>query len=441
MRQGFYIILLVSYALLGVAPPCVASIHSAPIVLRGEQIKAISHYPISMYRAFKTNAKGEAEPIPFQIDEINQWGDYVLPEGEAITATSGNGIFDAFDEIAFMGDDVGPDVEPTTWPLGKPHLVYKLTLSLGQKSGAVYLGIYFRNAPPLSNKSYVTFNRKTAEVITSRYRYGFDQKNWLVSRLVEMLKKNPAKKNGYEFIPLLESTTFYMKADLKYFLTIDANHRSIDSKLEAYKHGPIRSLIRISFHYKFLKLNFDLDMYTEISFFSNAVYLPAILYNPIDGEKSLNSGSGFYYGLALKENPKDFQITSNIPTYKKSGIFDFLKANPNSEELYWVAASGLDRMIYMEIKPSKKMREAGAIPMFYKEDTSGSNIKARNADSPAPLGESPVNLALYFDMTKFKEGEHMMSFRLFFENRDDPKTLETFKNLSNWNVDIQRLRK
>jgi hypothetical protein len=179
-------------------------------------------------------------------------------------------------------------------------------------------------------------------------------------------------------------------------------------------------------------------MYTEISFFSNAVYLPAILYNPLNGKKSLNKGSGFYYGMALRENPKTFKIDTNIPAYKPTGFLDMFSGSSKTESLYWIMASGEDRMLYMEISPSKEMQAAGALPMLYKEEVDGPSIANRGGIEPAPLGKSPVNMALYFDMTNFTEGEHIMAFRLFFENSNDEKRLAAFKNLSNWDIAVKR---
>ena len=48
-------------------------------------------------------------------------------------------------------------------------------------------------------------------------------------------------------------------------------------------------------------------------------------------------------------------------------------------------------------------------------------------------------MALYFDMTKFTEGEHIMAFRLFFENTNDEKRLLAFKNPGNWDVVGERI--
>jgi len=446
MHRLFVALMLMLWGSLAATTDAGAMIHSAPVIIKGQEIRPITRYPLPMYRVFRTDpASGKAVIIPFQIDEINEWGDYVLPEGGSVTAKTGSGMFDVQDELSFMGDDVGPAKSPTDWSTyGKPSVVFEIRLSFkgkqtaGDSVGAVYVGIYFQNVPKLSERSYVSFDRPKAEVLTSRYRYSFDQKNWLVSRRVDMLRKGPQPDSPPDFVPLLASSTFYMRADLKYFLTVEANHRSIDSLLEAYKTGPIRSIIRISFHYTFLKLNFELGMYTEVSFFSNAVYLPTVLYNPLDGKKNLNTGSGFYYGMALIDNPRDIKLESNMPPYKKSGILDFF-ASQKAESLYWISASAPDRMLYMEISPSDLMRKRGAVPMLYSEPVVGSAVVDRNVGQPAELGQGPVNMALYFDMTKFNEGEHAMAFRLFFENVNDERRLQAFKSLGDWVITATRM--
>jgi len=50
-----------------------------------------------------------------------------------------------------------------------------------------------------------------------------------------------------------------------------------------------------------------------------------------------------------------------------------------------------------------------------------------------------VNMALYFDMTKFTEGEHAMAFRLFFENVNDEKRLQAFKTIGDWTIGAARI--
>lgn len=455
-----FVSVLCAVLVLSVATPSYSQrLHTAPIVVTGKQITAVVRYPLASYRLFRSSASGKADPIPFQLDEINEDGDYVLAQGSRVTADTGNGIFDTQDELSFMGDDVGPVVEPTIWPGQRPHIVYELRVRhpeanpMGPQMGAVYIGIYFGTAPAVSTKKYVVFNREEALVHTSRYRYQFDQKNWLVARKVEVAK---GEGPGAVYEPVLETTTFYMKGDLKYFVTVEANHRSIESELEAWKTGPIRTIIRVSFHYNFLKLKLELGMYTEISFFSNAVNLPAIVYSPIDGRKSLNPGSGMYYGLALRDNPKDYVIETNMAGYTpesdstgkkilESGksllnkIMGDQPANARSSENYWVSMQGTDRSIFFEITPSPELRTAGLSPQLYREEKAAAELKGRDNDVVLPLGKSPVNVGIWFDATKIGDGEHMMGFRIFFENVTAPERLAVFKSLNEWKYEVRRL--
>ena len=61
---------------------------------------------------FATDSKGNAHQIPFQIDEINNYGDFVLNKGKRQNVKTGNQYFDGFDELSFMGEDVGELVYP-----------------------------------------------------------------------------------------------------------------------------------------------------------------------------------------------------------------------------------------------------------------------------------------------------------------------------------------
>ncbi len=448
--RSFVVPLLICLSsLISVSPAVFAGIHRAPIILVANKIRATTGYAVSQYRLFRKGANGEAVSIPFQIDEVNKIGDYVLNEGPKPNQSTADGIFDGLDELSFMGDDVGDVGQPKSWPENKaPDQIFELRLTapgeLGEvREGAVYIGIYGQHAPLLISQKYVIFDINSGEVRTSRYRYLFDRQNYLVVNGVDMLK-NSQPSSEAERVPLIDSSTFYAKADLKYFVTVQVNHRSVNSRLEAYKTGPIRTIVRVMFFYSFLKLNFEVGMYTEVSFFSNSVILPAIIYNPLDGVKNLNKGSGFYYGFALHDPPTKFQFDTNMQPYSNlqgtSNLLDFIKQNrPALEREYWASLIGEDRMMYVSMRPSATMLSDGNVPFYYVADQSGEELKKRNNNLMKPLTESPVNLGLYFDLTKFREGEHLMSFQLFFENKKDYKSLETFKNLNRWMLRVTRM--
>jgi hypothetical protein len=444
MRGLLVLLLLAAFAW---EAKVIAGIHRAPIIIPGFKVRALTRFPLASYRAFRTDKDGSAVPIAFQIDELNEWGDYILTNGKNLINDKSNGIFDPQDELSFMGDDVGPATPPTKWSFAKPAILKELRFDFrgdspfGANEGAVYIGVYFKDIPKLSSKNYVVFNKEAGEVNTSRFRYRFDKKNYLVVESIDMVSQQAGKPDNY--LPLIDSSTFYMKADLKYFLTFEVNHRDINSSLEAYKVGPIRTIVRVIFFYSFLKINFELGMYTEVSIFSNSVNLPAVIYNPLDGQKNLNSGSSFYYGFAAATNPKDYSIETNIPLYQPpsstAALMSLFKQEPKSENFYWLSLAGPDRMMYFEVIPSQEMLELKNLPFLYREDLAGNDLRARTNEKAQPLGKSPVNLGLGFDLTKFKEGEHRIAFRLFFENSYNEKELKNYPKLHNWRMVLRNL--
>jgi hypothetical protein len=418
-----------------------AGIHKAPIVIQGHNVRQITRYPISNYRLFRTGPNGEAIQIPFQIDEVDEWGDYVLDQGPTPNGKASNAVFDLYDEISFMGDDVGPATPPKTWSVPRPKVLFELkfhhTVEKDTHPGAVYIGVYFDKAPPLTAQKYVIYNHQAASISTGRYNYYFDKQNYLVLSKVEMV---PAPPNNGVPTSIINLSTFFMKADLKYFITAIANHRSINSKLDAFKTGPVRTIVRVSFYYSFLKLNFEIGMYTEVSFFSNSVILPAIIYNPIDGPKSLNKGSGFYYGFQFINSPKKYEFETNmIPYEEKRGLFDFAGEKKKPEKKYWLSMIGKDHMMFVQLTPSAQMIKDNNIPSLYYKDVDGKELAHIKNNDPHPLTESPDNIGLFFDMTKFKEGEHTMAFQLFFDNKRDLKEMNNYKNVFQWTYNVSRL--
>jgi hypothetical protein len=416
-----------------------AGLHSVPIILTGAQLRAVVYHPLEDYRLFRADLDGTAIAIPFQIDQKDKYSDYILGEGEHPNSKSSNGLFNLQDELCLMGMDVGIKKIPTKWNVRKPDILFEIVFHRNETVngkvvdhiGAVYMGLYYKDAPPLAKASYVQFDLPNAQVITSRYRYLFNNKNYLVVRGVQIEERDRKEEQ------IILSSAVYMRLDMKYFLTLNLGHSDIESELDAYKVGPVRVIARVNFDYKILKMKFDLGMYTEVSFFANSVNLPAVIDNPMDGKKSLNKGSYFYYGLALVDNPKDLEPKSNMPDFKGwGGFLNIGKKTPQGE--YWTSAKSSKYMLYMEFQPSKQMEKDGNTPYLYVENIDVEELKKRKND-PLPLGKSPVNVAVSFDLNNFHVGLHQVEFRVFIENVIQDSVLEEFKTSKEWIVTAQRL--
>ncbi len=429
MQYLRFLISAVSAAVIGAVPSFAASTtHSAPVVIPASKLKELQFAPLQTIFLFASDAQGIASIIPFQIDEKDKYSDFILDQGRLPNQSASNKVFDHDDELSFMGEDMGPVLPPKKWPGTKPSRVVEIKESLGTRSGAVYAAIFERDPPALSPRHYVSFNLAKAEVVTGKYSYRFNHDNYLVVRDVAINERTTP-------YPLLDSSTFYLRADFKFFVSISVNQSAIKSSLEAYKTGPIRAITRVNFDYNILTLKLDLGMYTEVSFFANSVLLPAIVENPLNSKKILNRGSLFYYGFSLVENPGTLGVNANMPPYQQGDdpfgkITDaFVKADGR----YWVSAGQQHFMFFLEMITSPEMREDKNIPTFFTENASGKDIASRPSNA-APLGRSPVNVALAMSLANLREGVHKMFLRLFIENHYDQATLQSFSTLDQWQL-------
>ena len=429
MKRELWILFFTSVCFLS-STQLEAGLHNVPIVIPASQVHVAQFHPLSKYRVFRTDPDGTAVLIPFQIDQKDKYGDYILDQGKHPTAKFSNGIFSNQDELCVMGNDVGIRRQPTKWTIPKPNILYEVEFKKGAKEGAIYLGVYFTEPPPLAKENYVAFDLANAQVTTSRYRYLFNNKNYLVVRGVDI--------EGQKEEQIILSSSVFLKMDLKYFLTFSVGHSDIESELDAFKVGPVRVITRVNFDYKILKLKFDLGMYTEVSFFANAVFLPAVIDNPLDGKKTLNKGSYFYYGLALVENPLTLKPTANMPAIEEKGKSVATDAESRVGH-YWAAAKSSNYMLYLEFQPSIQMLKDQNVPYMYVENVGAEELKKRKGGTPLPLGKSPVNVAVSFDLDNFRAGVHDVRFRLFVENIVQDSVLEEFKTIDQWHIMAARL--
>src|ERR1700733_385635 len=110
-----------------------------PLIIKGSQAPKLCKRPLDRFEVFAMR-EGKPTAIPFQIDQINSDGSYVLPEGPASVASSHPDVLDAKDEIVMMIADLGERAKPNAAlpfdafeievsdPLGgPPHYAYLAT--------------------------------------------------------------------------------------------------------------------------------------------------------------------------------------------------------------------------------------------------------------------------------------------------------------------------
>lgn len=381
-----------------VLPVAYANSLSVPLVFRAEDIDPIVNYPIEHLRVFKSSAKGKAIAIPFQIDELNRYGDFIFNTDRA--DDRGNKIFDLLDELAIMAGDLGPRVLPTMWPSGiKPFRLYQVITSRTGGNNTFYVGVFLTaQKPPLATRSYVRFDSKTSTVETQKYRLTLNRRNYLA--IEDVTFKFPHKN-----VSLIDWSSFYLKLDFKYFLTFEEDQDSIESRMSSFKSGAIRTIIRVDFIWRLLKLKLNPGFFTEMSFFAGSLHLPALVYTPFDNKKILNKGSEMYYGFALVDNPEILHIETNMPRYATRQEHTPLLR-------YWLGVYARNYAVLVNLHSNDMLRRNKFAPSLFTENKPATGLRSGKKSS-----RNRVNVALYFDLTRFAKGEQRLSFQSFFVNR------------------------
>ena len=302
-----------------------------PVIIKGSKIRKALGFRVSQYGVFVAGKDHYAEPIPFQIDEVNKIGDYVLPKSNGLPPMFDNGIFDDNDELVVRGSDLKKRDPLIRWK-SKPSFFFEIIIrnATSKEELAVYLSVDRKKAPQKHPAKLLTYDHKKGIIETSKYRFKFNPKNHMVMDYIYIKDDNSKEK----WQRIIDKSQFIFYADIKYFFEIELTANDLITKLNYWKIGPVRVIAQVSFFFRLLSMDIDIEMYTEISMFENAISLPAVLNSPINAKTLFRKGSGFYYGLKFTNGLKEWSLNTNfkkLRSFKKQEtVTDMVKGG------YWL---------------------------------------------------------------------------------------------------------
>ena len=127
------------------------------VVVMGSDLEENLNKPIPQMRLYALK-DGKMQPVPYQIDEITEDGDWVLTHKSPYLSEKDEAksillqddppeIMDENDQLAFMITDVGDRADPSAWPSGWIYAdEITLTDPLTNEQGWIYL-LSFNNPP------------------------------------------------------------------------------------------------------------------------------------------------------------------------------------------------------------------------------------------------------------------------------------------------------
>ena len=248
------------------------------IVIHGEKIKKNLNKKIETL-SLLAKIDGKVEPIPFQVDEINEEGEWVLPQfppylektSYKVDKDDDDGHLDENDELVFMIKDAGDRIIESEYPEGTQEVDEIVLVDQVDDSRAwVYL-CSFSSAPPLSDKDYANYVFPDNQVVTTNYRLGF-------SLDLPISWDHLSFRGEPNMVDRLK-----VRISVKMMgMTFDWDESQIFSNVSAYKDGPVRVVRRVRSGIRLNRILKTPSIGSETIYYENAIIIPFRLRIPIN---------------------------------------------------------------------------------------------------------------------------------------------------------------
>ncbi len=204
-----------------------------PLLLRGIQLVQLLNTPVNRIQVIAVH-NGKIEPIPFQVDSVLVGGIYGLPQGPKPTTDGLTQALGPQDEMAMMMFDLG---ERLTNAAGMPDHTVEVAVAdpLGGANRYAYISAV--KNPRLSTIHYVDYDPQRQLIETEHYRLSLKHEFPDALRLQNHRgETSPNLIRGFE----LRGTVTVLS-----MLQFHLSERDIDSRLLAYRAGPVRVIRRV----------------------------------------------------------------------------------------------------------------------------------------------------------------------------------------------------
>ena len=191
--------------------------------------------------ACKDNSGRElCEPVPFQVDEVDAQGHWVLDQGPQPNPDDPPEVLDANDRLLFMAGDARDRVGRADLPPDTAAIEISVRDPLtGEAHWAYFLA--YRDRAPRSARSYVAYDPATDRVRGQRVTLGFRHgvPGYLAVDGTDVLADGTAATSVLDRFKVRATATF-----LWGLIRFSRNEDDVTSEFVAWRQGPIRVIRR-----------------------------------------------------------------------------------------------------------------------------------------------------------------------------------------------------
>jgi len=383
-----------------------------PVVVT--HLSEIYHLDISKLSAFSFKNDTWTE-IPIQLDERNLSNNFVLDQGLPYTKNSDDWIVDQNDEMVLNGADFGEDfylsqISPAI--LEKSRKLWKLSYcSRFYHFGSILL-IYREKLFRVRSFSPVVHYVSREKIITTPYyEYKFTRGNPILMGEVQL-------KTASGFRKVINSG--YLQVNLRYPLLLGwikwitghvITSDQLESVIESWQTGPIRTIIAIGVKIKDIFPFMDLHLFSEIIFYQNFLQIPTKIKMPVNFSTFFAPGTGVIYTIRF---PKKhiWKVTSNIKTLPMISPEELVGAGRHleDEKLFYVKGSHDKSNFLFKVRVTLPAHEKLLPPYLIVKDM----FRRQIWENQWPwLGQLDGDFGLYIDFSMMTHHQYEFALDLY----------------------------
>ena len=380
-----------------------------PVISKGKDLQGMKDLTLEGFRLFAYH-RDQWEPVPFQIDEIDEDGLYVLPLGKKPNKDNGKAQLpeklDDNDEIVFMAMDLGDRAPKGKWPVRERHaaeIEVRDTLSGGR--GWAYL-FWSENPSPPSTRDYVRFDPGEDRIHSELYTLGYSPAKDLVYTTYMAIPPGcgGSDVNLLDRINIRFTASIFLKS-----ITFSRNEDDFISEVIAYKDGPVRAMRRVA---NSLRLVLGLQSPKIIAYsmyYRDAIETPNTLHLPV-GLGTVAKSIYFEGGSDYSHNGLGMQFySSNNP----KGVVVDGRMSPQElamdyGEHVWTMMSGPQGHILARLEMGPGFREVLGKNLIYTDDVQRSNAPEGEPGATPKIGYAFTNILA------LKRGTYYYNVRFHF---------------------------
>ncbi len=240
-----------------------------PLLLRGKHLPQLLNVPVNRIEVLAVH-RGRLEPIPFQVDSVLVGGMFALPEGPIPTRIGSVQAVGPEDEFSMMMFDLG---ERLTDAAQLPDDAVEISVADPLGGSLRYAYAAAVSHPRRSPVNYVDYDPQRQIIETDHYRLGFRREFPDDLRLQE--RKGEMSRNLISGFELRGSMTVLS------LLTFHLSESDVDSRMLAYRTGPVRVIRRVGHRIAVFKAIHSPEVSTVEFFYRDFAQAPFTMRLPL----------------------------------------------------------------------------------------------------------------------------------------------------------------